>query len=138
MNVRSDLPQHLDVDVRVARGQAVVHARGHVDVESAPVLRAALADGQARRHRDGLRPPLAVDLSGVTFLDASGLGVLIGGVRRARRLGTDLVLRNPTARTLRVLEMTRLIDVVRVERAPDRPWLLSPAHRSTFRARHVA
>jgi anti-sigma B factor antagonist len=87
---------------------AVVHIEGEVDVASAPTLRERLVDlVSAGRHR------LAVDLTDVSFLDSVGLGVLIGGVKRARAQGGDLVLVAPSGGVERVLDLTGLLSVIK-------------------------
>jgi anti-sigma B factor antagonist len=115
----------LDVTLDDADGVVVVRVRGEVDAATAPTLRAALAEGQARRRRLADDIPLVVDLSGVTLMAASGLGVLVGARNRARALGSDLVLQDPSPRTLLVLDITRLLDVFAVEREADRRTALA-------------
>ena len=96
---------------------AVVHLDGEVDVASAPRLRERLLDlVAASRHH------VAVDLSAVGFLDSVGLGVLIGGVKRARAQGGDLFLVGPAGGVHKVLELTGLLDVVKsVDTLDDLP-----------------
>jgi anti-anti-sigma factor len=115
MSLRPEHPHDVDLDVAVADGRAVVRVSGEVDAATAPKLRAALADGLARHHRDGVDAPVVVELSGVTFMGATGLGVLVSALGRARRLGRDLVLRNPPPMTLRVLDLTGLLDIFAIE-----------------------
>lgn len=47
-----------------------------------------------------------VDLARVTFIDSAGLGSLIGGIRRIREGGGEVVLCAPTHPVARVLHMT--------------------------------
>jgi anti-sigma B factor antagonist len=115
MSLRPGNSYDFDVALAAARGRTVVRVRGEVDVATGPRLRRALADGQARRFRDGGSMTVVVDLSGVTFMDASGLGVLISAVREARRLHSDLVIRNPSPATLRLLEVSRLMGLFEIE-----------------------
>jgi len=58
--------------------------------------------------------PVVLDLSSVTFLDAVGLGVLVGAHRRARRVGTRLVLADVSPPLLALLRSTRLDSVLDV------------------------
>jgi anti-sigma B factor antagonist len=133
MSVQGALSSDFDVAISVAEGRTVVHVRGDVDIATAPRLRGALRDGQDRRRLHGTHAPVVVDLSDVNFIDASGLGALLSGVRQARRLGSDLVLRNPSPRTLRVLEVTRLRDVLAIEWV-DRPTVVTlPTRRVDLR-----
>ena len=57
---------------------------------------------------------IVLDLSEVTFLDSTGLGVLITGLKRCRSAGGDLVLVTAQPNVLKVLEITGLNDVFKV------------------------
>lgn len=63
----------------------VVRVSGDVDLATAPRLRASLLDLAGRGHRN-----LELDLRLVDFLDSSGIGVLLGALRRARLAGGSL------------------------------------------------
>jgi anti-sigma B factor antagonist len=104
-----------DVAVTIEDDGMVVSVCGEIDVSTAPKLRGALAKVQARHHFDEEKPTVVVDLSGVTYMDASGLGVLVGAARRAHCDGNDIVLRDPSPRTLRVLQISRLLHVFQFE-----------------------
>ena len=87
----------------------VVSVRGEVDVATVPRLREQLielvAQGETR---------LVVDLESVDFLDSTGLGVLIGALKRVRTVGGDLSLVCTHSRILKVLEITGLTRVFEV------------------------
>lgn len=88
---------------------AVVEAHGELDVYTAGSLRSVLTElGAAGRYL------LAVDMAEVTFMDSSGLGVLIGGVKRARADGGALVLASTTDSILRTLRITGVLRVMPV------------------------
>jgi anti-sigma B factor antagonist len=112
----TDLRTDFAVEVAYADGETIVTARGDIDVTTAPKLRAALAQAQTGVDRDLADHRVAVDMSGVTFLNASGLGVLAGAAVRARRAGGEILLRDPTPMTLRLLEITGLFHMFRLER----------------------
>jgi anti-sigma B factor antagonist len=84
----------------------LVAAAGEFDVHTAPELRSAMLDAIASP-----RPGVVVDLSEVTFLDSSGLGVLVGGLKRATAGGQWMRLVCPIARILRLFEITGLTKV---------------------------
>jgi anti-anti-sigma factor len=88
--------------VAVDHVSTVVSVRGDVDMATAPRLRQVLIDATTLA--------VVVDLSAVTFMDASGLGVLVGAARSARNEGRDLVLRDPSSSALRVLQVTGMLD----------------------------
>lgn len=97
----------LGIGVEYDDGRAVVAVAGDIDVYSVPVLRGQLeALAAAGHHR------LAVDLSDMDFCDSSGLGVLIGAVKRATAGGGGLSLFGAPDHFLRVLRITGLAKVM--------------------------
>lgn len=87
-------------------GVPVVSASGEIDVATAPPLRDRL---QALTTAG--RSSVVVDLLGVTFLDSTALGVLVGALKRCREAGGDLPLVIEEPRILKVFEITGLTGV---------------------------
>jgi len=77
---------NLSTSTTVVGDDAVVTLSGEVDMATIPVLHDALT--KALAHHPGRL--LMVDLDGVTLLDDTGLGVLLGAAGSARQTGTDL------------------------------------------------
>ena len=88
----------------------VLAVRGELDVNGGPKLREALLE--ALGGEGGRR--VVVDLEGVDFVDSAGLGVLVGGLKRARTTGGDLVLVCTGMSVLKVLEITGLTRVFEI------------------------
>lgn len=84
---------------------------GRLDVREAADVRMVLVDAVPAGAGD-----LVLDLSGLSGLDATGLGVLVGAHRRAQRAGRVLVLRDVTPAVGRLLLLTRLDKVLRTVR----------------------
>jgi len=84
---------------------AVVSAAGEIDLVSAPKLRAALAELEARPE-----PPafVIVDLTGVTFLGSVGLSLLVEHDRRYRDAGGGLRVVTGNRLVARAIAMTGL------------------------------
>ena len=82
---------------------ATVVLDGDIDIATAPAIRrflmAAISGGTAH---------LAVDMSGVTFIDASGIGVLVAAANRARQAGGGLSLLAPSRQVQRPLGVLHL------------------------------
>lgn len=82
---------------------AVVDVSGEVHVSTATEFGRRLNEAIVRGHRF-----LALDLTDVTFIDSTGLSVLLNALRRVTRAGGKMaiVCTNPTV--LRLFEITRL------------------------------
>ena len=57
---------------------------------------------------------VVIDLSGVDFIDSTGLGVLMGGAKRVRSSGGDIRLVMAGSRLAELIELTRLDRVLDV------------------------
>lgn len=90
---------------------AVITVVGDVDLSSASSLRQAIADAVAEG-----RTHLALDLTGVTFLDSVGLGVTVGGLRRVRLKNGSLrlVVHPSNAAMSKLLQSTYLDRVFQI------------------------
>ena len=96
----------LGLDVTERNGYAVLAVFGEVDVYTAPHFRERLIELVSEgKHR------IVVDLEGVDFLDSTGLGVLVGGLKRLRSHDGDLLLVCTQSHILKVFEITGLTKV---------------------------
>jgi anti-sigma B factor antagonist len=93
----------LTFSVRSRAGYTIAAISGDLDIACVPALREQLL-GLLGPHANRI----VVDLSGVTFCDASGLAVLIGARRRAWLLGGALRLAAPAPPVAAVLRLTGL------------------------------
>jgi anti-sigma B factor antagonist len=94
-----------EVDVRRDRDRLVVSPRGELDIATVDQLRAVLDDRAAGER-------VELDLSGLRFLDTSGLQLLVELHRQAARGGFDFAIRNATGNVQRVFEMAGLDRVL--------------------------
>jgi len=92
----------------------VLTVKGEVDVYTAPRLRERLVELVSQGHRQ-----IVIDLDGVDFLDSTGLGVLVGGLKRLRSNGGDMSLVCTQARILKVFEITGLTTVFSISASVD-------------------
>lgn len=92
---------------QTADGFTVSRPVGELDAFTVSQFRQALAEIASQ-------PRLIIDMSGVPFVDSAGLGALIGGIRRARELGGDVVVvcnRASLVRTLRTTGFDRIVTL---------------------------
>ena len=95
----------VDLSTSECGGHVVVALRGELDLAGAAGVAAALVAVAARK------PEIVVDLAGLEFIDSSGVAALARGRKHARHAGGELLLAAPRQQVLRVLTLTRLIDV---------------------------
>jgi anti-anti-sigma factor len=102
--------QRLTVEQAAENGGPVLHLTGELDPHTAPALQAALKTTLADEPSS-----LVLDLTELTFIDSSGLRVLIDAHKAIAELGGELVVRNPSSTAQRLLEITKLEDHFRIE-----------------------
>ena len=101
MDVGEEFSLHVEEDTGDG---VVVRVRGEVDVVSSPPLYECLKNL-------GDRQMVTVDLSGVTFLDSSGLSALVVTCRARESAGGELVLRGVKPAQMKLFELTGLDEV---------------------------
>jgi len=105
-----DRGRDLRIEVADTTSPTTVVLAGEIDLESSPRLREALlaiaGSGETR---------VVVDMTHVTFMDSTGLSALVGPLKRFRRAGGEITLRSPTRAVRKVLEITGLHRVFRVD-----------------------
>lgn len=90
--------------------RTVLWVRGDHDITT----KVSIAVGIARAaQRDDM--PLLIDLSAVTFMDASTIGAIIAGRNRLRSRGQSLEVRAPSPPARRVLELCGLAHLIQQE-----------------------
>lgn len=105
---------NFDVSRAVRDGIPVLTVRGEIDVSTAPELRERLLEVA-----ENGAPVVVVDLSDVSFVDSTALGVLVSGVKRFRSEGGDLRLVVTQPHISKVLEITGLNDVFAIYATAD-------------------
>ena len=93
--------QKIDIDVQETDGYHVLKPEGDLDVYTVGSLREAIGSLLERES-----PRVVVDLDGVPFMDSSGLGALMGGVRRLREAGGDLAIACTREQHLKLFTIT--------------------------------
>nr|WP_202513130.1 STAS domain-containing protein [Streptomyces sp. SID3343] len=96
----------LSLSTRTEGGRTIVEVGGEIDVYTAPKLREQLVElvNEGQFH-------LIVDMEAVDFLDSTGLGVLVGGLKRVRAHEGSLQLVCTQERILKIFRITGLTKV---------------------------
>ena len=104
----------LSLDTRTEGDRTVVAVGGEIDVYTAPKLREQLIDlvSAGKYH-------LIVDMENVDFLDSTGLGVLVGGLKRVRAHDGSLELVCTQERILKIFRITGLTKVFPIHPSVD-------------------
>lgn len=93
----------LSLETRQDNEHTIIEVGGEIDVYTAPKLRDRITElVEAGNHR------LIVDLEKVEFLDSTGLGVLVGGLKRVRTNGGSMQLVCTQDRLLKIFRITGL------------------------------
>jgi anti-sigma B factor antagonist len=90
-------------------GVAQLHLGGELDLAA----KSAINDVVSRRLADAAITRLVIDLAGVTFIDSSGIGTLIGCRNLADHAGKTLQAIGAQGRVARVLDLTGVRDLLR-------------------------
>ncbi len=90
-----------------AKGVPFIRVVGELDLSNADQLDAAIERATAERPEG-----IVIDLSGVTFMDSTGLHALF----KARKRADTITLRAPSREARRVIELSGLDSVARIER----------------------
>jgi anti-sigma B factor antagonist len=104
----------LGLEVTTIGSHVVVQVSGEIDISSAPRLREAIVGVLAEG-----RTQIAVDLREVDFLDSTGLGVLVGGLKRARSAGGELRVISTSPRIAKVFAITGLDGIFQIVEQPE-------------------
>jgi anti-anti-sigma factor len=100
---------NFDVESRAEGDRAIVAVRGDFDLQVAERVVAELAKVEERAPA-----LLVVDLSGLSFMDSSGMGVIAAAQARAVEAGRRIVFVRPPYTVRRAFELSGFDDVITV------------------------
>ena len=96
----------LDLETEDRNGLVHVALKGELDLSTV-----AKVQDELRRVEESAPPVMVLDLSRLTFLDSTGLGVLVGGLKRVRAHEGSLRLVCTQERILKIFRITGLTKV---------------------------
>ena len=94
---------------RPATGVAIIHCPEVFDVYTAPVVR----EVHVKLAQEGIRTTV-FDLTKTRKLDSTGMGVLVGALKRMRNLGGGVVLDSPAINVRHALTVTGLTKIFHI------------------------
>ena len=97
----------MDINIRKADNATILDLNGPFVMADAPNFKA-----RVRELLDSGTKHLAVNLSGVSFLDSSGIGAIVGAFSAVKGAGAQCKFFAPSAQVLKVLKMVRLDTVL--------------------------
>lgn len=102
-------------DVRIIHtdGEAVVVVRGEIDLSHGEHLWAAVEEALSLSDR------LVIDFSGTTFIDSTGLGILVRAQSQLGPAGGPIVIRSPSQVVRRLLSVSGIDQHVAIEDVPE-------------------
>jgi stage II sporulation protein AA (anti-sigma F factor antagonist) len=102
----------MEIRCEQCNGSTVAFIRGEIDHHNARCAREGL---DAIIERD--RPVrFGLDLSGVSFCDSSGLGLVMGRMRKCQSVGSSMYVCNPSTEAEKILEIAGIDKILRIER----------------------
>lgn len=102
------MKQRAELDWTEVGRVLTVRIRGEIDHHTAAPMRADIDELLFSR-----RPTeLVLDMSGVSFMDSSGLGLIMGRYGILRQLGGRLILRDPSPETISILRLAGMENTV--------------------------
>ena len=103
-------PPILEISLSHLEDRTLVVLAGELDDSTAPALRAELL--AATEH---IRGDFVLDIGMLTFLDSTGLGLLVSLHKKIQALGSKLVIFAPTQMARRAFEITGLTEVLNMQ-----------------------
>lgn len=119
MSRTSDAGEPSRTSIEQSGDTCVVTLAGEIDAYAAPSLRLDLRGVVEERGAS----TVVVDLAGVTFLDSSALGAVVGLLRRVRERSGRLLIVLPQGHAARIFELTGLDQIL--DLYPDREAALN-------------
>ena len=100
----------MDINVKREGQRSVVEVTGDIDLYTSPKLRQTVLELFRQRGQE----TVIVDLSGVQYVDSSGIASLVEGLQEAKKVDALFVLAGLNEGPRHVLELTRLLAVFEI------------------------
>ena len=100
----------MKIDIKSESGTAIARLSGEIDHHNAKDLRT-----QLDKYIISAQPnELAIDFKNITFMDSSGIGLIMGRSKLMRECGGILIVQNPQPYIKRVLKLAGIERIVKI------------------------
>ena len=100
----------MQISARHMDGTTIFDLSGDIDFANSPEVRQSLL----REIRESRVPRVVVNLSGVHYIDSSGVASLVEGLKASRDLGSRFILFGLSTAAREVLQLSRLLKVFEI------------------------
>ncbi|MBO4949674.1 MAG: anti-sigma factor antagonist [Clostridia bacterium] len=99
----------MDLTTLVKDDKMIIYLSGEIDHHTSREIR----DGVDRLIITHRPKAFILDLSGVDFMDSSGLGLVLGRFRKIKELGGEMYIANAGDRTMKILKMAGVDKIIK-------------------------
>lgn len=99
-----------------------IKLRGEIDHHSASSIRASIDSEIYSKKPRGL----IMDMSGVNFMDSSGLGLIMGRYSLMNQLGGEVIVSDPNPAIERILSLAGMERVIKIQQTKAVPMRTAP------------
>ncbi|MDE7363591.1 MAG: STAS domain-containing protein [Ruminococcus sp.] len=100
----------MKINIKSENGTAIAVLNGEIDHHTAKMLRTELDKFVITMQPD----VLAIDFSGITFMDSSGIGLIIGRYKLVKECGGQLEIRSPQPYIRRMMVLSGVERIVKI------------------------
>lgn len=88
----------------------IFYVEGELDVSCAKLLKDDIDSSLDENMSD-----LKLDMTNLTYIDSTGIGVIVGAMKKVRRSGKDIILLNAKENIKKILKITGIDQIIRME-----------------------
>ncbi|MDA1001126.1 MAG: STAS domain-containing protein [bacterium] len=99
----------MEIRTEMQDGVTLVQLSGEVDMSNSPTVRDVLMKLAGQK-----TSPIVVELSGVSYMDSSGIATLVEGLQETMSYGGQFRLASLTPKVKQVFDLARLVDVFEI------------------------
>lgn len=110
----------MKINVRVIGRVLVVELFGELDLNTAPRFRDVV---EGELHSNPTINHILLLMRGVTFIDSSGLGVILGRYKKLRPHGGSVIIVAPSLQARKALELSGLAGIISICSTEDEAWV---------------